>query len=209
MDARRDRGLTLLELLVAMSLSALLLSLLSEALYELRQAAARAATQAPRLEDWQRARAGLHQLLSAAVPATADRPTRFEGTDQQIAFVAASPRGLQYQGLLQVRIGIESNVQDLSLIAQTRPLGTSGPWQKLVLLAGLQSARFTFQANGAAPARERWEHPRRLPAVVTVRWRGRDEVAPPVPVVVALRRGGDTSCSVDASMSAQECADGR
>lgn len=194
-------GFTLLELLVALALSALLLALLSQAIGSLRVRSNAASQGAVAMQAQGDGEQALSLLIAGAVPSVSPGGTStFVGTARSMEFLAAPPQALAAQGLLQVRLTVEpTTASQVGIYAETAPksAGSLQPDRRLVV-AGLASARFEYAARADTDMRSDWPAGGRPPALVRLHF---DSGGPGEPrrgeLVVAVRRQQTGGCRVD------------
>ncbi len=180
---RRDAGFTLLELLVGLTVLAMLVALIPGAL----RIAKRAWTTSQALVSETESASALlfvEQHLAAAMPLieTSEEGANsiaFEGRAQSLRFVATLENGPLGGGLYTMELaapsdaGLQASQLALRLFAFSRVRSsqqTAAPIEDRALLSGLASARFRYfgsQALRADPEwSETWTSPDRLPDLV-------------------------------------------
>jgi len=206
--ARRDcrhrraagRGFTLLELLVAMAVSALLLALLSQVMGSLQQASRSAR------DSWAVAAAPLLgrqvlvALLREALPPPPGQPGwALVGGPERVEFNAVPPQALRHGGPIRVRVSVERDalgqsnvVVDFSTLAgvalESLPRHT--------VLTGLGSASFDYSESTGSEPLAQWRNASRLPALIRLNLRDTSGGARSV-VAAAPRRHRVASCRLD------------
>ena len=214
---RGHRGFTLLEVVVAMSLMAVMLALSLGTLRGATGATARAEATAQRDERLRAVQGLLRRQVGAALPmAMAIDPQSGEaqvwrGEARELEFVAAMPGYLSRGG---------PHVQTLELVgdrlqfqhAMLTPDGPLDPEREpTVLLDGIEEAAFSYRSfddtGRPGPWQDEWPHPSTLPPVVRLKVRFKDEArrwpelvltpklaspVPPAPVEVLATPGDIT-----------------
>lgn len=190
---RRERGFTLLEILVVLSLLAVLLVLLSGALLGANRAVSKAQRYTVSLDEMRAAQQFLRAAISEALPldVTEDDSQAdgfFMGTSERLQFVATLPGvlggGIQRFTLQRGAEGLQ--VAFSRLEAQT----TASRDEPQVLLTNLAALQFSYR--GVSPLGQptgwidQWPWPRRLPSAVRIAARV-DGPVPWVTQVIALR----------------------
>jgi general secretion pathway protein J len=200
-SARRARGFTLIELVLAMLLLSLGLALGLAVLRSAQAVATRGEAIAARTERMRATGEFLRRRLSAVLP-IAHRSARagaervlFVGEPERMAFVADLPAYLGRGGpyLHELQAGTDAHGRSLQLRLSLPPDGgaaADAPARAPEHLAGgLRSVRFRYR--GLDPSgrlldwQPRWPWPERLPLLVEVAVEPVDDIAWPV-LVVAL-----------------------
>lgn len=197
-------GFTLLELLVALALSAMLMALLAQAIAGLRVRSVAASQDAAAAAHRQSGKRALALLLAGALPsATPGGAATFVGDARSAAFLAVPPQSLATRGTLRVRLLVEPvSASQVGVYLETTPetpslAGAAGVGRRL-LLSGLTSASFEYAARADADMRPEWQAGGHLPALVRLRlqWQGTDAVRVE-DLVVAIRRQQTGGCPLD------------
>lgn len=199
MSHRTSGGFTLLELLIAMALSALLVALLSQALGSL-QAAARNASAGQNIADSdQLGRAMLTRLIGNAVPPLPRKDSHaFEGSPQAAEFTATPPQALSDRGLIRVRLSVAPTTpNELGVFAELSPVDGSGGWPRQLLIGGLQFAKLEYTDDASSDLSERWTDKRRLPSFVRLHTQATKEPGQPRVQSVTVRRTLAAACRLD------------
>lgn len=173
--ARRDGGFTLLEVLVAVVIMAVIMT---TAFGTLRLGGRSWEAGVTRASDNERFRAvadllrrQVSQVIPMSWPGDKEKRIAFEGTAERLRFVAPAPQqhrqaGLFEYGLSVQRTGLDSNLL-LSFIPfnpDAKAFQTPASQQQLLLVAGLQRVSFDYfgnpQVNAGARARTSEQPPR-------------------------------------------------
>lgn len=180
------RGFTLVELLVALALLALMSTLLLAALHGGRRVLDAAERQQSELPV-DAAQALLRELLSGARPVNA-RPNAaaqalptFSGASDQVVFTTLLDKRGQYGGLYEatIMLGPSSHeasralILDLRLQRRGADAAAAGEQTRHVLLEGVRDLKLAYYGrlgDDAAPRwHEEWRDRQRLPSLITVR----------------------------------------
>lgn len=209
-SARPPRGMTLLELLVALSCAALLMALLGSALMQSQYALARVASQAAQAVDQASSELLLRALLQRArAPSGAQDPLAFVGRIDEMEFTSDAPDALRDMGAVRVRLYVEAAADGArALVAQLTPLDPAGrlaldpqtpnvPGRLLLhLIPNVSAVRFEYvdDSGPAAAVANAWQNRERLPSLMRLQW-SRAPGSQPQGLTVAARRSAHPLCA--------------
>lgn len=195
------RGFTLLEVIVATAVAAVLLSLLAQMMDGLRRGRstvleAGASGTAVMVDAY-----AVMGLLRDALPAPHNRPDiSFVGRTNELRFAATAPQAWREAGTVRVAMKVEDDRAGTVRIV-VEMAGTTGasaqPPSRHVLMSNLKSASFTFSEAASAVALPEWNDNARLPGLVRLDVAFEDQKVGPVTVVAAPRRQRVASCVLD------------
>lgn len=172
---RPESGFTLVELVVALSLLALVMTLMLGGLRFGATVWETAATRQSEAQSLEAARRVLRRLIEGAIPLNpgTSRALAFEGGPQALRFVGPPPADL-HQGD-RYALELRHTGGALELRWRAAPPGSppfDGAWQRRVLARDVKALRFRYftAANrNAKPAwREVWRNPPYLPRLVEI-----------------------------------------
>ena len=190
-------GFTLVELLVVLAIFSLMSLLLFDAFHFASHAATGGNARLARTRDFALAESFLRAQLADIRPfAAADqsdgRDVLFEGGPEGLDFIGAPPAYLAPGGFQELRIALEADSANKSLVIRWQPLrgGSTDarPLPPTVLLDGLARADFAY--FGSSTARQApdwhttWSGAVGLPSLIRLKLTFRDGYAPPELIVI-------------------------
>ena len=213
-----EQGFTLVELLVAVTLLALLTTLMLGAIKYAARAWAETDQRAVAAADLSAVERVFHHAIIGAHPAfaTADRSDRtiaFDSAEEWLALVAPLPAAIAPGVAAQQRFFVEGEGRSRALVMawrldlpssdEARPL----PENRVRLLDHVRALRFAYYGapdrTQALGWRQRWSGQSRLPDLVRVHIERDDAALPEWPdLVVQPRATANTACVYDAVASA-------
>lgn len=205
--AYRSGGMTLVELLVAMFLGALLLALLSNLLGNVRigwQKAQDAAMSSN--EEMTGVRLLLSSLAGALPPNPLEQGTWFRGAPDRLEFLSVPPEAEASRGPMKVRLYATSRPDGgKALIAETEPLRQPVSTQAMLVptrwtvMDGLEAVTFGFAdvQSGMWVEVASWNDPSRLPKLIRIDFLFMDKKIQPLQLTAAPRRNVSGRCSFD------------
>lgn len=207
MNRRAQSGMTLMELVVALALLALIVGSLAAALGTGIGANASVGVRAQGDETLRVVHATLRRYIAQARPvkwrAGAREQIGFIGEAQSLGFTAIMPPWPGRGGFYRVRVGLEERAGGMALVLRRAPTAgermdydLAGAPDVAVLAEGVAALRFSYLGtdDGArAPTwRADWRGQRSLPRLVRLDLQFRDPAAPAwPPLVIALRLDED------------------
>jgi general secretion pathway protein J len=205
--SRNQSGMTLMELVVALALLALIVGALAGALGTGLNASAAVEARAGAGETLRVAQTALRRYVGQARPAIwragAREQIAFAGDAAALGFMALMPPWPGSGGLYLVRIGLEDRPDGRALVLRRMPtagersdFGFPDASDAAVLAEGVAAIRWSYfgvEDGARAPAwRADWRGQRRLPKLVRLDLQFRDPRAPAwPPLVIALRLDED------------------
>lgn len=195
---RRQAGMTLLELVVALGLLALLVGVLAAALGVSTRGSAAVERRAEHAETLRIAHTTLRRYLAQARPVRTQLDQRdqvvFAGAPDGLGFVAVMPPWPGGGGLYLVRLSLEEVGGLRALVLTRRPTAgeaavIDGEAERTVLVAGVAALRWSYFGadDGARQGswRSEWRGRGELPKLVRLELRLADPQAPAWPPLIA------------------------
>jgi general secretion pathway protein J len=216
---RRQHGFTLVEMLVALSVAALLVSLVYGTIRIGQRSVSALDRQVQQGEVMRIGWRFIHDAISragpAADPARPDVRNGFEGGPDRLVFVAEMPSYVGMEGTMRIGIGRLATAEGDQLVLTRQRLdeepaaaGTEGLEQAVLVerLEGLQIDYFGQVERGVDPTwHTSWDNPRNLPNLVQIRVAPADGTA--WPVLTAAPQEG-TAPLDDSVMPGDDAAEG-
>lgn len=194
------RGFTLLELLVAMAVSALLLALLSQVMGSLQQASRTARESWSAVASPLLGRQVLVALLREALPPPPGQPgLALVGGPLLLEFNAVPPQALRHAGPIRIRVSVERDALGRSEVAVDFRTLAGGALESLprhVVFTGLGSASFDYAESSGSEPVTHWRNASRLPGLIRLNLSDSASASRSV-VAAAPRRYRVASCSLD------------
>jgi general secretion pathway protein J len=209
-----QRGFTLVEMLVALSVAALLVSLVYGSVRVGQRSAAALGVQAEEAEvmriGWEFLRQAIAQARPMADPDNPRDPSSFDGQPDRLIFVADMPAYIGIGGLMRIDLSRKATADGYQLLLTRRhqnetPIAASGePDQQAVLVQNLDHlaiAYFGQQGRSPAPAwHSSWDSVGNLPNLIRISVK--PAAAPSWPVLIAspltgTKPIGDTEPDLD------------
>jgi len=171
---RQQRGFTLLEVLVVISLLGLLLTLIGAALSGANRAMAKAERYSSRLDEVRSSENFLRSAIAQALPLAAGKPGQaqspmFQGDTQSLSFYAPLPATLG-GGVYRHQVGLANGRLQVTL--QRLQGETLQPAREpQVLLQQVKSVQISYRSqspSGAGAWLDHWPWPGRLPRAVRI-----------------------------------------
>jgi prepilin-type N-terminal cleavage/methylation domain-containing protein len=194
-------GFTLLEVLVATAVAAVLVALLAQMMDGLRRARVSTAAAWSMGAGVMIDAAAVASLLRDALPAPGNRPElAFVGRSNELRFVAVAPQAWREAGTLRVVMKVEADRADAVRIVveltDVTPRQAQEPFRH-VLMSNLKAASFVFAERSGGASLSEWTDKTRLPGVIWLQASLTDPGAAPVSVAAAPRRQRVASCVID------------
>jgi len=204
------RGMSLIELLVAMAVGALLMVLLNSVLSSTQSGWRRAKVSAAASDEHLAGAQFLFASISAALPPDPlDQNTWFHGTPDLIEFLAVPPAADAFRGPVIVRLysklmenGRKTLVVEMGAPGQ-KVLGQVGQGEHstdaMTLFNGLESAKFEFfeQRSGLLQEVPSWNDQAKLPKLIRIDISFLDKNLRPMRLAISPRRTVSGRCIFD------------
>lgn len=198
--ARRTCGFTLLELLVAMVVSASLLALLSQILGSFQTVSRKARDTSSQSAKFSQGQQALVTLIREALPPLPGRQgSSFVGTGKSAEFNALPPQSLRYIGPVRARLTIERVASGGSEIwVSLSPLGlaVTTPLPRQLLLTAPGAISFEYLDAALNLPLAYWDDEKHIPTLVQLRFGGGQQEQQ-LPVSAAPRRQRAAACLLD------------
>ncbi|MBM3508757.1 MAG: prepilin-type N-terminal cleavage/methylation domain-containing protein [Alphaproteobacteria bacterium] len=190
-SSRRNGGFTLLELLIALSILALVATAGVAGLKLGAFGLNRADVHEAELEDLRLLATFVRERLADAQPLIADRERAtiaFEGERARVRFAAVLPPGLDRPGVRAFELAAERRGGGVDLVLGEAPWGARDALARRVLVAGLAGLQIDYFGQ-KAPDRDRrwhtdWREQPALPSLVRIAFERRAGQRPWPPLIV-------------------------
>lgn len=201
----RPRGMSLIELLVAMSLGALLMMLLYSVLSSVQTGWHRSKALAASSSDELASAQFLFTTVSAALPPDPlDENTWFRGTSDQIEFLSAPPAAESWRGPVKIRLySIPQELDRKALMMEMHasgepPMSAHGARARIIL-SNIKTVSFEFSDlhDGRMQDTTSWNAPEKLPKLIKINIVFMSARANPVRLAIAPRRSISGRCNFD------------
>lgn len=205
-----QRGFTLVELLVALSVSALLISLVYGVVVLAQRSALSVNERAAQSEQmrigWQFIDAAIARAQPVNDPANEENPIGFIGTEDRLSFVADQPGFLGPGGLTRITLEGRDTAESQALVI-IRERFTPNPTEdetdeappEATLVDRLERLEFAYfgstEEDAEASWMARWDQRDTLPGLIEVRVKPAD--APAWPVLVARPMAGTETAGLE------------
>jgi general secretion pathway protein J len=166
MPARRQKGFTLIEVLLAVGLMATIMALAYGGLRASTRAALRGEERIANVQNMrmvhQFIRRQLNQVLPLAYVSDAEDRITFEGDSDSITFVGSMPGYLGFGGPQIQSLSFEPGDQGFDLVMRHMPLAASddgglGNTEAIVLLESVENGQFSFLGRDELGELGEWE----------------------------------------------------
>jgi len=199
---RVQRGFTLVEMLVALAVAALLVSLVYGSIRVGQRSVRALDHQVEQFElmriGWQFVREAIAHAGPAVDPARDYSRTGFEGTADRLVFVAGMPSYVGIEGPMRISLGVVATPDgDQLLLTRERldeqaAVAEEAPLEQAVLVESLQDLQIEYfgQVERGAPPTWRtfWDDQDRLPNLIRIRVLPAD--GPAWPLLIAAPKDG-------------------
>lgn len=202
-----DRGISLVELLIAIALGGLLTGLLTNVLGGVRTGWSRMQEAAATTGNQMGGVQFLFSSLSGAfMPDLRDPNTWFHGTRDRIEYLSAPPDAEKSRGRVKVKLYVADRESgSKALMAQIEPavspdaIGNKGLVKVIPLLMDIETVAFSFSdmRDGQLSDVGQWDDARRLPKMVRVELVFAGKNIKPVHLMIAPRRSVSGACVFD------------
>lgn len=179
---RAQCGFTLIEMLVAISVAALLVSLVYGAIRVGQRSAHALSAQAEESEimliGWRFLHDAVTRSRPLGDPLDTTNQTGFRGTSDSLEFVAEVPAYVGIGGTMRIRLDIEADIDGEQLVLSRErydksPLAQGAPAiEQAVLIENLERLQISYLGqisdDGGPAWQSHWAHPRLLPNLVRI-----------------------------------------
>lgn len=204
---KRVRGLTLVELLIAVALGGILAGLLSNVVQGIRVGWTRTQETARKIDTRQGGVQFLFSSLSSAiVPDPRHQSTWFHGSKSRIEYMSDPPEAEKGRGRVNVKLyvnqvenGRRALIAEMNFVDRHSAIGDASDERKIAVLKDVESVAFSFTGmrNEDTFDSARWEKPHALPRLVRIEIRFSEDRTDPMQLMIAPRRNVSGSCNFD------------
>lgn len=209
----RERGFTLVEMLVALTLLALLSAVLAGSLRLASRSLQGGETRTAQVDDMRQTvgflRAQIGSMLPLRLPKAVGLPLLFDGTADELRYVGTLPERVAESGTMLFRIALLKDDDRSPLVLERlylAPDWTEMPRfddaERTVVAEHVAEVKFGYFGRDASAGnadtpkwRDRWDDPQRLPMLIRIDVRPEQGPAWPT-LVVEPRRAPEAGCRI-------------
>ncbi|MFA5950917.1 MAG: prepilin-type N-terminal cleavage/methylation domain-containing protein [Hyphomicrobium sp.] len=209
---KSDAGFTLVEVLVALAISAMLMATLGTALKVVSDGSARSSRLIDRLDMMSRGLAAVQHDLSgmerAVIIEQGNPRLLFEGSSNHVQFVSIEPAQPTHPGSYLISYSVRQQgtvgqlVRSRSIFEYQPPTRDAGPSEsdEVVVLEGAYRYAFSFEDQATGQWLEQWTDASALPSLIRLDVTSTDPRVPSMPSLIAHPKvDAELSCLISAS----------